>query len=57
MGSTNIDDLYKDKFREGQLYNKEKTDLSIHNHAFMAGGKQKFVYKDINTASIHSSST
>ena len=57
MGSTNIDDLYKDKFREGQLYNKEKTDLSIHNHAFMAGGKQKLVYKDINTASILSLST
>ena len=43
MGSTNIDDLYKDKFREGQLYNKEKTDLSIHNNSFMAGGKQKLV--------------
>lgn len=57
MGSTNIDDLYKDKFREGQLYNKEKTDLSIHNNAFMAGGRQKLVYKDINKAKIHSSST
>lgn len=43
MGSTNINDLYKDKFREGQLYNKEKTDLSIHNGAFMAGGKQRLV--------------
>ena len=43
MGSTNIGDMYKDKFREGQLYNKEKADLSIHNKAFMAGGKQKLV--------------
>lgn len=43
MGSTNIDDIYKDKFREGQLYRKEKNDLSIHNNAFMAGGKQKLV--------------
>jgi hypothetical protein len=33
MGSTNIGDLYKDKFRENQLYQKEKGDLSIHNHA------------------------
>ena len=43
MGSTNIGDLYKDKFREGQLYNKEKNDLSIHPQAFMAGGRQKLV--------------
>lgn len=43
MGSTNIGDLYKDKFREGQLYNKEKHDLSIHSKAFLAGGKQKLV--------------
>ena len=44
MGSTNIDDMYKDKFREGQLYTKEKNDLSIHNNAFAAGGRQKLVY-------------
>ena len=43
MGSTNIGDMYKDKFREGQLYVKEKGDLSIHNKAFVAGGKQKLV--------------
>jgi len=43
MGSTNIGDIYKDKFREGQLYNKEKVDISIHNHAFKAGGRQKLV--------------
>jgi hypothetical protein len=43
MGSTNVGDLYKDKFRENQLYNKEKTDLSIHQQAFAAGGKQKLV--------------
>lgn len=30
MGTTNIGDLYKDKFRENQLYQKEKIDLSIH---------------------------
>lgn len=43
MGSTNIGDIYKDKFRENQLYQKEKTDISTHNHAFMAGGRQKLV--------------
>lgn len=43
MGSTNIGDLYKDKFRENQLYQKEKNDLSMHNNAFLAGGRQKFV--------------
>jgi hypothetical protein len=43
MSSTNIGDLYKDKFRENQLYKKEKNDLSIHANAFVAGGKQKFV--------------
>jgi hypothetical protein len=57
MGSTNIDDLYKDKFREGQLYNKEKTDLSIHNQAFNAGGKQKLVYQIFYEANILNSST
>lgn len=44
MGSTNIGDIYKDTFRENQLYQKEKGDLSIHNHAFQAGGKQRLVY-------------
>ena len=39
----NIGDQYKDPFRAKQLYIKEKNDLSIHNHAFMAGGKQKLV--------------
>jgi hypothetical protein len=43
MSSTNIGDLYKDKFRENQLYKKEKNDLSIHANAFVAGAKQKFV--------------
>ena len=43
MGSTNIGDIYKDKFRENQLYMKEKVDLSVHNNAFMAGGKQRLV--------------
>lgn len=56
MGSTNIGDLYKDKFREGQLYNKEKTDLSIHPQAFMAGGRQKLVYACYYKESIPSSS-
>lgn len=42
-GSTNLNDPYKDPFRANQLYIKEKGDLSIHNHAFMAGGKQKLV--------------
>ena len=41
--SMNIGDQYKDPFRAKQLYIKEKNDLSIHNHAFMAGGKQKLV--------------
>lgn len=44
MGSTNIGDLYKDKFRETQLYQKEKNDLSIHPQPLFAGGKQKLVY-------------
>lgn len=43
MGSTNINDLYKDKFKQTQLYLKEKNDLSIHNNAFQAGGKQRLV--------------
>jgi hypothetical protein len=43
MGSTNIGDLYKDKFRENQLYVKEKTDLAIHPNSFIAGGKQQLV--------------
>jgi len=43
MGSTNIGDPYKDQFRAQQLYNKEKTDLSMHQNAFLAGGKQKLV--------------
>lgn len=41
--STNLDDPYKDPFRANQLYIKEKNDLSIHPHGFMAGGKQKLV--------------
>ena len=57
MGSTNINDLYKDKFREGQLYNKEKVDLSIHNNAFMAGGKQKLVYFCFYSGNIQNLST
>lgn len=57
MGSTNIGDLYKDNFREGQLYNKEKGDLNIHNHAFLAGGKQKLVYFIGYPAKTHSLST
>ena len=56
MGSTNVGDLYKDKFRENQLYNKEKTDLSIHQQAFVAGGKQKLVYVMLNLGNILSSS-
>ena len=52
MGSTNINDMYKDKFREGQLYTKEKNDLSIHNNAFMAGGKQRLVYQLSNIEKI-----
>jgi hypothetical protein len=43
MGSTNVGDLYKDKYKEQQLYNKEKYDLTIHNSAFIAGGRQKLV--------------
>ncbi len=43
MGSTNIGDLYKDKYKQGQIYQKEKVDLSIHNNPFQAGGSQKFV--------------
>ena len=43
MGSTNIGDLYKDKYKYNQIYNKEKAELSIHNHAFQAGGSQKIV--------------
>ena len=42
-GSTNLNDPYKDPFRAKQLYVKEKTDLSIHPHAFNAGGRQKLV--------------
>jgi hypothetical protein len=57
MGSTNIDDLYKDKFRENQLYLKEKNDLSVHNNAFMAGGKQKLVYLPSHSAKTQNSST
>ncbi len=44
MGSTNIGDIYKDKYKEQQLYNKEKVDLSIHPRGMVAGGKQKLVY-------------
>ena len=43
MTSTNIGDPYKDGFRAQQLYNKEKGDLTIHQTAFNAGGKQKLV--------------
>jgi hypothetical protein len=57
MGSTNIGDIYKDKFRENQLYTKEKVDLSIHNHAFQAGGKQKLVYHLPHAGSTPSSNT
>jgi len=57
MGSTNIGDLYKDKFKETQLYVKEKQDLSIHNKALLAGGKQKLVYSFNYPENILSSST
>lgn len=57
MGSTNIGDLYKDKFREGQLYNKEKADLSLHIGSFAAGGKQRLVYAVPHAANTRSSST
>jgi hypothetical protein len=57
MGSANIGDIYKDKFRETQLYNKEKNDLSIHNNAFLAGGKQKMVYYVLYIGKILNSST
>jgi hypothetical protein len=43
MGYTNLGDPYKDQFRAQQLYNKEKTDLSIHAGAFLAGGRQKLI--------------
>ena len=43
MGSTNIGDPYKDQFRANQLYQKQKNDLTIHQNAFTAGGKQKLV--------------
>lgn len=43
LGYTSIGDSYKDQFRAQQLYNKEKNDLSIHDGAFKAGGKQKLV--------------
>ena len=43
MSSTQIGDPYKDSFRAQQLYNKEKRDLTIHQTAFTAGGKQKLV--------------
>lgn len=43
MGYTSLGDPYKDQFRAQQLYNKEKTDLAMHNNAFKAGGKQKLV--------------
>lgn len=43
MGSTNIGDMYKDKYKESQLYLKEKNELAIHPRSLIAGGKQKLV--------------
>ena len=54
LTSTNIGDPYKDRFRDKQLYDKEKYDMNIHSGAFRPGGKQKLVYWLSYSVSTHS---
>lgn len=43
LSSTLVGDQYKDGYKAGQLYLKEKADMSIHAQPFVAGGRQKLV--------------
>lgn len=44
LGSTNIGDPYKDKYKEKQLYELDKNNLNPHGRAFVPSNNGKKMY-------------
>lgn len=45
LGSTNIGDPYKDKYKEKQLYEVDKNNLNPHGRAFVPSHNGKKMYQ------------
>lgn len=55
LGSTNIGDPYKDKYKEKQLYELDKNNLNPHGRSFVPSNNGKKMYAlthSVNTQSI-----